>query len=59
VDTFHIPWSSGILNKGDTSATINIHTENDGVTLLYVIASFRSSVTSGGSVSYLIKKKAP
>ena len=59
VDTYHIPWSSNIVQPGNTSATINIYTNGDGLVSIYVIASFRSSITSGGSISYLIKRRAP
>jgi len=57
IDTFHIPWSAGLVQQNDTTAAINIYTNGDGLVSIYVIASFRSSVTSGGSVSYLIKRK--
>jgi hypothetical protein len=57
IDTFHVPWSPVIVQPGDVTATINLRTQGDGLVSIYVIASFRSSVTSGGSVSYLIKRK--
>jgi hypothetical protein len=59
IDTFHIKWSDNIVNQGDTQADINIYTNGDGLVSIYVIASFRSSITTGGSVSYLISRKAP
>jgi len=59
IDTFYIPWgtppSSGILRPGDTSAQIDIPTTGDGFTLSYIIVSFRSDITSGGTISYLIR----
>ena len=55
VDTFDVTWASGRLNTGDTSAHIDMYTENDGWTLVYIILSFRSQVTTGGSISYLIR----
>ena len=55
LDTFHIKWSDNLLFKGDTSANINIHTENDGYVVIYLILSFRSTSTTGGTLSYLIK----
>jgi hypothetical protein len=59
IDTFHVPWSAGLVQTNDTTATINIYTSGDGLVSIYVIASFRSSVASGGSVSYLIRRKPP
>jgi len=59
IDTFHITWSDNIVKQGDTQADINIYTNGDGLVSIYVIASFRSSITTGGSVSYLISRKAP
>ena len=59
IDTFHVPWSANLVQTNDTTATINMYTIADGLVSVYVIASFRSSVTSGGSVSYLIKKRPP
>jgi len=59
IDTFYvtwgIPWSSGILESGDTWAKINLPSPNDGITLSYIILSFRSSITSGGVMGYLIR----
>ena len=55
VDTFDITWASGRLNTGDTSAHIDIYSESDGWTLVYMILSFRSEVTTGGSISYLVR----
>jgi hypothetical protein len=54
VDTFYVPWSSGLLSAGDTSAHIDLCTAQDNWNLIYIILSFRSSVTTGGAVSYLI-----
>jgi hypothetical protein len=57
IKTFNILWSSGLIHAGDTSARIDIPTQVDGFNVVYMIFSFRSSVTSGGSISYLIKRK--
>jgi hypothetical protein len=57
IDTFHIPWSPVIVKPNDTVATINLYTNGDGIVSIYVLASFRSAITSGGSISYLIKRK--
>jgi hypothetical protein len=50
----YIPWSSNILKPGDTSAQIDMYTEVDVWNLIYIIFSFRSAVTTGGSLGYLI-----
>jgi hypothetical protein len=55
IDTFSIPWASGRLNTGDTSAHVDIWSDSDGWTLVYMILSFRSQVTTGGSINYLIR----
>ena len=55
VDTFYIRWDSGILNSGDTSASLDLQTDWDVWGLVYVILSFRSQTTTGGTVTYLIK----
>lgn len=54
--TFTIPWSSGLIHSGDTSARVDVPTAVDSWNFIYMIISFRSSVTSGGSISYLIRK---
>ena len=59
VDTFTVPWgsppSNGILRPGDTSANIHMYTNGDGYVIEYMILSFRSTITTGGSISYLIR----
>ena len=57
IKTFTIPWASGLLNAGDTSARIDLPTQIDAWNLVYMIFSFRSSVTSGGTISYLIRNR--
>jgi hypothetical protein len=54
VDTLFVPWSSGLIAAGDTSANIDICTAQDNWNLIYVILSFRSKATTGGSVTYII-----
>jgi hypothetical protein len=51
----YITWSSNVLRSGDTLAEINLPSPGDGFTLIYVILSFRSEVTSGGTLSYLVR----
>jgi len=55
IDTFYVTWSSHILEQGDTWAQVDIPTVGDGFTLVYIILSFRSDITTGGTVSYLIR----
>ena len=50
----YITWGSHLLNQGDTSAQIDLYTHTDGWYLGYIIISFRSLTTTGGSLSYLI-----
>jgi hypothetical protein len=55
IDTFYVTWSSNIVRAGDTWAQVDLPTTGDGFTLSYIILSFRSSVTTGGAISYLIR----
>jgi len=55
IDTFYVTWDSGLLEPGDTSAQIDLPTETDSWNLVYIILSFRSDITTGGTVSYLIR----
>ncbi len=54
IDTFVVEWDDGILETGDTSADVDLPTQSDGFNLVYIILSFRSDVTSGGTISFLI-----
>ena len=54
IDTFYVTWASGLLEPGDTSAQINMPTGTDSWNLVYLIISFRSDVTTGGTISYLL-----
>ncbi|MDD5082053.1 MAG: hypothetical protein PHU08_01640 [Dehalococcoidales bacterium] len=65
IDTFYVPWDSNndgevdeddMLSPGDTSAHIDMYTYTDNWNLVYIILSFRSITTTGGTVTYLIKK---
>jgi hypothetical protein len=51
----YITWASNLLRPGDTSARIDMVTYQDVWNMVYIIISFRSSVTTGGSISYLIR----
>ncbi len=59
IDTFYIPWgdplSSGIIKPGDTWAQVDMPTESDGFTVVYIILSFRSEATSGGTITFLLR----
>ena len=55
IDTFHVTWASGLLNQGDTSAHIDLPTNDDSWNLVYIILSFRSLTTTGGNINYLIR----
>jgi hypothetical protein len=54
IKTFVILWESGLLQPGANSARIDMPTYTDSWNLVYLILSFRSSVTTGGPISYLI-----
>ena len=61
IDTFQVPWSSGLLEPGDTSAWVILGNASSNpsaaelIMVVYIIISFRSETTSGGSISYLIR----
>jgi hypothetical protein len=54
IDTFVIDWDDNILEPGDSSAEIDLPTWSDGFNLVYIILSFRSEVTTGGTISFLL-----
>jgi hypothetical protein len=55
IDTFYITWISGLLEPGDSSAQIDLPTEIDSWNLVYIILSFRSETTTGGTITYLVR----
>jgi hypothetical protein len=61
IDTFQVSWSSGVLQEGDSSADVVLGNAspdpNDAelIMVAYIIVSFRSSITSGGTLSYLVR----
>jgi len=67
IDTFYVPWQTGgqvpygnpnfigLLHPGNTWAQVDLPSPNDGITLSYIILSFRSSITYGGTISYLVR----
>jgi hypothetical protein len=54
IDTFSIAWADNLLIPGQSSTQIDLYTDEDTWELIYMIISFRSSVTSGGAITYLI-----
>jgi hypothetical protein len=53
IDTFEVNYPT--ISPGDASAQVDLPTETDSWNLVYIILSFRSSVTSGGTISYLVR----
>jgi hypothetical protein len=51
----YITWDSDILKSGDTFADIDLYTSQDYWFMIYMIISFRSETTTGGSLAYLIR----
>ena len=56
VDTFEVPWSSGILTPGDTQLHLDMPTNSDAWTFIYLILSVRSEVTTSGATHYVINR---
>jgi hypothetical protein len=52
IDTFDV---SGCINPSDSSAEVILDNGEEIYNLIYIILSFRSETTSGGSISYLIR----
>jgi hypothetical protein len=52
----YITWDSNILQPGDTSAHIDMVTFRDVWNMVYIIFSFRTSITGGDILSYTIHK---
>jgi hypothetical protein len=61
IDTFQVRWDADVLNEGDFSADVVLGNASDEpndaelIMVVYIIISFRSDVTSGGTISYLVK----
>ena len=53
IDTFEVTYPT--LGPGDTTADINLPTDSDGFIIVYIILSFRSDITTGGAISYLLE----
>jgi hypothetical protein len=58
IDTFNIPWATEakpwFLEPGDSSAHIDMPTQQDSWNLVYMILSFRSKTVIGGTTHYVI-----
>jgi len=53
IDTFTISYPT--IQPWDTSAHVDLYTQSDSWNLVYMILSFRSSITTGSTISYLIR----
>jgi len=53
IDTFTVSYPT--INPGDILAQVKLPTDFDQYNLVYIILSFRSDITTGGTVSYLIR----
>lgn len=53
IDTFEVEYPT--ISPGDASAQVDLPTGTDSWNLVYIILSFSSEVTSGGTISYLIR----
>jgi hypothetical protein len=53
IDTFEVTYPT--IQPGDAEATIGLPTGTDSWNLVYIILSFSSEVTSGGTIGYLIR----
>jgi len=54
IDTFYVTWASGLLEPGDSTAQLDMATEDDSWNLIYIILSLRSETVTGGTVHYVI-----
>ncbi|MDH5696414.1 MAG: hypothetical protein OEZ00_07460, partial [Dehalococcoidia bacterium] len=58
IDTFKILWTSDLLEPGDTAAEVILSNASPNpsdaelINFVYIIISFRSSITTGGTISY-------
>lgn len=55
IDTFSILWTDDIIEPNDTSAQVDLPTGSDSWNLVYIIISFRSVTSTGGTITYLIR----
>jgi hypothetical protein len=61
IDTFQVRWDENILEPDQFSATVVLGNASSSpydaelIVVVYIIISFRSDVTSGGTISYLVR----
>jgi hypothetical protein len=65
IDTFYVPWgeppSEGLIKPGDSSAEITLNYAGlnpigaELIDFIYIIISFRSRTTMGGTITYLLR----
>jgi len=56
IDTFNVTWASGLLETGDTSAQLDMWSDNDNWNLIYMILSIRSETRVGNLSHYIINQ---
>lgn len=55
IDTYTASGASGIIQPSDVEAEVKLPTGTDSWNLVYIILSFRSEITTGGFLSYIIE----
>ncbi len=61
IDTFEVSWESGLIEPGDSSATIVLNFAGSELytaellNFIYLIIAFRSETVTGGTITYLIE----
>lgn len=53
IDTFLVEYPT--IEPGDTIAQVDLPTNTDSWNLVYIILSFRSDITIGGTINYLVR----
>jgi hypothetical protein len=53
IDTFLIEYPA--IEPGDTTARVDLPTNTDSWNLVYIVLSFRSDITIGGTINYLVR----
>jgi hypothetical protein len=54
IDNFYVTWASGLLETGDTSAQLDMWSDDDNWNLIYMILSIRSETRIGNLSHYMI-----
>lgn len=54
IDNFYVTWASGLLETGDTSAQLDMWSDDDNWNLIYMILSIRSETRIGNLSHYII-----